>query len=514
MRLEPLSSRESGPAGVTSVFTLSQKDPVFRGLQTHLENYQADYWRFSKAGTRPAKTPVQPSFGDPDTGRSGTPLLYTGTHTAHSDESQNAFGNPGTGRPGIPFFTPGLIPLTATSPDAFGDLDTGRSRLPFFTPGLTPLTATSAKTLLGTLIQAGQDFPSLHRDSYRSQRRVPTLSGTLRQAGQDSPSLHPDSYRSRRRVRQQFRKLRYRQAGDSLFYSSRRLIANLQRPSTFAPAHSPCNGRAASNVSNNPLSLRRTRQLASLPATCKWPFCALPSASNSNATVPSTCSPCTLGSALNQTTTPSGTTSTRCKTRGSGAVRRPIIMPTIRPTIASDPNTRGNSFDRGSSSGVECCPSSSSEPCMFHVILFQPEIPPNTGNIIRLCANSGCHLHLIEPIGFEMDDKRLRRAGLDYHEYATLKTHADLASCLESLGHPRLFAFTTKGSRLFHDARFAEGDAFLFGPESRGLPAEVLDALPGEQRLRLPMREGCRSLNLSNTVAVAVYEGWRQLGFA
>ena len=150
---------------------------------------------------------------------------------------------------------------------------------------------------------------------------------------------------------------------------------------------------------------------------------------------------------------------------------------------------------------------------MFHVILFQPEIPPNTGNVIRLCANSGCHLHLIEPLGFEMDDKRLRRAGLDYHEYATLQRHADLASCLESLGHPRLFAFTTKGSRPFHDASFAEGDAFLFGPESRGLPAEGLDALPGEQRLRLPMREGCRSLNLSNTVAVAVYEGWRQLGF-
>jgi len=173
MRLEPLSSRESGPAGVTSVFTLSQKDPVFRGVQTYLENYWADYWRFSKAGTHPAITPVQPSFGDPDTGRSGTPLLYTGTHTAHSDESQNAFGNPGTGRPGIPFFTPGLIPLTATSPDAFGDLDTGRSGLPFFTPELTPLTATSSKTLLGTLVQAGREFPSLHQDSYRSQRRVP-----------------------------------------------------------------------------------------------------------------------------------------------------------------------------------------------------------------------------------------------------------------------------------------------------------------------------------------------------
>ncbi len=151
---------------------------------------------------------------------------------------------------------------------------------------------------------------------------------------------------------------------------------------------------------------------------------------------------------------------------------------------------------------------------MFHVILFQPEIPPNTGNIIRLCANSGCSLHLIEPIGFELDDKRLRRAGLDYHEYATLTRHSDLDSCLESLGQPRLFAFTTKASRPFHEATFAKGDALLFGPESRGLPADVLDALPAEQRLRLPMRPGCRSLNLSNTVAVAVYEGWRQLGFS
>lgn len=122
-------------------------------------------------------------------------------------------------------------------------------------------------------------------------------------------------------------------------------------------------------------------------------------------------------------------------------------------------------------------------------------------------------MHLIEPIGFELDDKRLRRAGLDYHEYATLQRHADLASCLESLGQPRVFAFTTKGSRPFHDARFEKGDAFLFGPESRGLPAEVLDALDSQHKLRLPMREGCRSLNLSNTVAVAVYEAWRQLGF-
>ncbi|MBV4539141.1 tRNA (uridine(34)/cytosine(34)/5-carboxymethylaminomethyluridine(34)-2'-O)-methyltransferase TrmL [Pseudomonas sp. BT-42-2] len=151
---------------------------------------------------------------------------------------------------------------------------------------------------------------------------------------------------------------------------------------------------------------------------------------------------------------------------------------------------------------------------MFHVILFQPEIPPNTGNIIRLCANSGCALHLIEPIGFELDDKRLRRAGLDYHEYATLKRHQSLAGCLESLGQPRLFAFTTKGSHPFHEVAYQPGDAFLFGPESRGLPAEVLDNLPAEQKLRLPMRPGCRSLNLSNTVAVTVYEAWRQQGFA
>lgn len=150
---------------------------------------------------------------------------------------------------------------------------------------------------------------------------------------------------------------------------------------------------------------------------------------------------------------------------------------------------------------------------MFHVILFQPEIPPNTGNIIRLCANSGCSLHLIEPLGFELDDKRLRRAGLDYHEYAPLKRYADLESCLEGLGHPRLFAFTTKGSHSFHEVEYRRGDAFLFGPESRGLPEEVRNALPPEQRLRLPMRPNSRSLNLSNSVAVTVYEAWRQLGF-
>ncbi len=151
---------------------------------------------------------------------------------------------------------------------------------------------------------------------------------------------------------------------------------------------------------------------------------------------------------------------------------------------------------------------------MFNIILFQPEIPPNTGNIIRLCANTGAHLHLIRPLGFELDDKQLRRAGLDYHEYAALRVHDDLAQCLEALGHPRLFALTTKATQSFHAARFQAGDTFLFGPESRGLPAEILAALPPEHRLRLPMLPDNRSLNLSNAVAVTVYEAWRQCGFA
>lgn len=151
---------------------------------------------------------------------------------------------------------------------------------------------------------------------------------------------------------------------------------------------------------------------------------------------------------------------------------------------------------------------------MLHVILFRPEIPPNTGNVIRLCANTGAALHLIRPLGFELDDARLRRAGLDYHEYASLKVHDDLAGCLESIGQPRVFAFTTKGKVAHVDARFAAGDALLFGCETAGLPAEVREAIPAERRLRLPMRPDSRSLNLSNTVAIAVYEAWRQLGFA
>ncbi len=198
---------------------------------------------------------------------------------------------------------------------------------------------------------------------------------------------------------------------------------------------------------------------------------------------------------------------------------------------------------------------------MFEVILYQPEIPPNTGNIIRLCANTGARLHLIRPLGFELDDKHLRRAGLDYHEYASLKVHDSLLECLQTLpqarharlphpnpdgttshstkhdkavqvaGYPpegegtnaslrklsntlRLFAFTTKGSHPFHEARYQAGDALLFGPESRGLPDAVLASLAPEQCLRLPMLPNNRSLNLSNTVAVAVFEAWRQCDYA
>lgn len=150
---------------------------------------------------------------------------------------------------------------------------------------------------------------------------------------------------------------------------------------------------------------------------------------------------------------------------------------------------------------------------MFDLILYEPEIPPNTGNIIRLCANTGMRLHLVEPLGFEMDEKRLRRAGLDYTEFADVKVHETLDACLTSLGSPRLFALSTRGTTTYTDARFVAGDAFVFGPETRGLPAEVLEQLPVDQRLRLPMQTGSRSLNLSNTAAVLVYEAWRQQDF-
>ena len=150
---------------------------------------------------------------------------------------------------------------------------------------------------------------------------------------------------------------------------------------------------------------------------------------------------------------------------------------------------------------------------MFNVILYQPEIPPNTGNIIRLCANTGSRLHLIRPLGFDMDDKQLRRAGLDYHECASVQVHDDIAACLQTLPDARLFAYTTKGGRPYHEVRYQAGDALLFGPESRGLPMDVLESLTPEQRLRLPMLPDNRSLNLSNTVAVAIFEAWRQCGF-
>jgi len=150
---------------------------------------------------------------------------------------------------------------------------------------------------------------------------------------------------------------------------------------------------------------------------------------------------------------------------------------------------------------------------MFHIILYQPEIPPNTGNIIRLCANTGGQLHLIEPLGFALEDKQLVRAGLDYHEFATLQVHKTLQDCLAAFDPARVFALTTKGSQAFHHVQYRSGDAFLFGPESRGLPAEVLGQFNAYQRLRLPMLPDNRSLNLSNTVAVVVYEAWRQCGF-
>ncbi len=153
------------------------------------------------------------------------------------------------------------------------------------------------------------------------------------------------------------------------------------------------------------------------------------------------------------------------------------------------------------------------EPPLLEVLLHRPEIPPNTGNVIRLCANTGCRLHLIEPLGFGLEDARLRRAGLDYRELAVVQVHPSLEACLAALGPRRLWAFSTRARRRHTEAAFARGDALLFGSEGAGLPAQLLEGLPPAQRLRLPMRPGNRSLNLSNAVAVAVYEAWRQLGF-
>ena len=150
---------------------------------------------------------------------------------------------------------------------------------------------------------------------------------------------------------------------------------------------------------------------------------------------------------------------------------------------------------------------------MLDVILYQPEIPPNTGNIIRLCANTGSRLHLVRPLGFMLEDKQLLRAGLDYHEFASITVHASWAECTGHLQGRRLFAASTRGKQRYDLAAYASGDAFLFGAESRGLPAEILESFPEPHRIRIPMVSGSRSLNLSNTVAVVIYEAWRQMGF-
>lgn len=151
---------------------------------------------------------------------------------------------------------------------------------------------------------------------------------------------------------------------------------------------------------------------------------------------------------------------------------------------------------------------------MFNIVLVEPEIPPNTGNVIRLCANSGARLHLIQPLGFTLEDRQLRRAGLDYHEWADVRTYADLREFLDKIAPARLLAFSTRALRRYTEMTYREDDALLFGPETRGLPKEILEGVPEAQRLTLPMRPGNRSLNLSNSVAIAVYEAWRQLGFA
>ena len=156
---------------------------------------------------------------------------------------------------------------------------------------------------------------------------------------------------------------------------------------------------------------------------------------------------------------------------------------------------------------------SSTNPPMLHVVLYQPEIPPNTGNVIRLCANTGAQLHLIEPLGFALDDHRLKRAGLDYHEWVTVRSYPDLGEFLRRISPPRMLAFSSRAQRRYSDFNYRRGDALLFGPETRGLPADVLLGLPPEHCLTLPMRPGVRSLNLSNAVAIAVYEAWRQLDF-
>ena len=150
---------------------------------------------------------------------------------------------------------------------------------------------------------------------------------------------------------------------------------------------------------------------------------------------------------------------------------------------------------------------------MFDVVLYRPEIPPNTGNVIRLCANAGARLHLVEPLGFSMDDRQLRRASLDYHELAVVTVHKSWEACVAALGERRIFALSRHAKRRYDEVMFRDDDAFVFGPETRGLPAEILAAFPHQRQLCLPMRSGNRSLNLSNAVAVVVFEAWRQRGF-
>ena len=159
-------------------------------------------------------------------------------------------------------------------------------------------------------------------------------------------------------------------------------------------------------------------------------------------------------------------------------------------------------------------PNSTAAYNLLHIALFEPEIPPNTGNIIRLCANAGAQLHLIEPMGFKLEDKRLRRAGLDYHEFSELKIHPDFDSFKSWAGDKRIFACTTKTKQHHHQASYQDEDILLFGPESRGLPANILDTISVEQKIRIPMQANSRSLNLSNATAIILYEAWRQLGYS
>ncbi|PTQ83891.1 tRNA (uridine(34)/cytosine(34)/5-carboxymethylaminomethyluridine(34)-2'-O)-methyltransferase TrmL [Nitrosomonas ureae] len=151
---------------------------------------------------------------------------------------------------------------------------------------------------------------------------------------------------------------------------------------------------------------------------------------------------------------------------------------------------------------------------MYNIILYQPEIPPNTGNIIRLCANTGMQLHLVKPLGFPLQDKQLLRAGLDYHEFAQIKVHDSWTDCCHSLRDHRMFAITTRGKQRYDKVTYTAGDTFLFGTETRGLPSHIIDTFPEQQRIRVPMMANSRSLNLSNTVAIIAYEAWRQSGFS